>query len=184
MDKAARKLQRKTTTTVEKVKLQTLKDDVLQLKGIIAHAENITALNVFNMEILRQSSSGNFGSKETLFGWHVDDTDRKDSAVLSVIILLIPTKSSMQIMTKEQIVYEKQGTAIAFPSQLVHRSYYAEDNMIKLCLFFLNTEPSLDFYNKKRVTRNKRVRRQSEDILETLHWYLGEDFTKADTKTL
>ncbi len=28
------------------------------------------------------------------------------------------------------------------------------------------------------------MRRQSEDILETLHWYLGEEFTKADNKTL
>ncbi len=28
------------------------------------------------------------------------------------------------------------------------------------------------------------MRRQSEDILETLHWYLGEEFTKADTKTV
>ncbi len=95
MEKAARKLQRKITTTVEKVKLDTLKEDVLQLKGIIAHTENIIALSVSNMEILRQSTSGNFGSKETLFGWHVDDTDRKEQAVLSVIILLTSTKSSM-----------------------------------------------------------------------------------------
>ena len=35
MDKTAKNLQRKTTTTVDKIKLAKLKDDVLQLKGII-----------------------------------------------------------------------------------------------------------------------------------------------------
>ncbi len=75
----------------------------------------------------------------------------------------------MQIMTKEEIGYEKQGTAIAFPSQLVHRSCYAEDNTIKLCLFFQDTEPTRDFDVEERVTRNKRVRRQSEDVLEPLN---------------
>ena len=87
-------------------------------------------------------------------------------------------------MTKEQIGYEKQGTAIAFPSQLVHRSYYAEDNTIKLCLFFRHITPTINFYTKNRVTRNKRVRRQSEDILENLNWYLGEDFTTEDINIL
>ena len=83
--------------------MEKLKADALQLKGIISHAENITALTVFNIKILRQSSSGTFGSQQTLFGWHVDDTDRKNSAVLSVIILLTKTTSFMQIMTKEEI---------------------------------------------------------------------------------
>ncbi len=32
--------------------------------------------------------------------------------------------------------------------------------------------------------RNQRVRRQSEDILENLNWYLGEHFTKTEIKTL
>ena len=103
MDKEAKNLQRKTTTTVDAIKLERLKQDALQLKGIITHAENITALKVFNMEILRQSSTGSYGSQQTLFGWHVDDTDRKLSAVLTVIVLLSKTASSMQIMTKEEI---------------------------------------------------------------------------------
>ena len=42
--KTAQKLQRKTITTVDKVKLEILKKDVLQLKGIITHTENITVL--------------------------------------------------------------------------------------------------------------------------------------------
>ena len=184
MDREAKNLQRKTTTTVDSIKLERLKEDALQIKGIIAHAENITALKVFNIEILRQSSTGTFGSQQTLFGWHMDDTDRKLSAVLTVIILLTKTTSSMQIMTKEVISYEKQGTAIAFSSTLVHRSCYAEENTIKLCLFFQDTEPTIDFEVQGRVTRNKRIRRQSEDVLETLNWHLGEVFSNADTKIL
>ncbi len=59
-----------------------------------------------------------------------------------------------------------------------------EDKTIKLCLFFQDTTPTINFYTKNRVTRNKRLRRQSEDILEKLNWHLGEEFTKAEIKTL
>ena len=130
---------------------------MLQLKGIITHTENITALQVFNIEIPRQSTTGNFGSKETLFGWHIDDADRKEQALLLVIILLSPTESSMQIMTKEKISYETQGTAIAFPSSLVHRSFYANENTIKLCLFLRDTTPTINLHVENRVTRNQRT---------------------------
>ncbi len=41
-DKTARKLQPKTTTTMEKGKLDDLKDDVPTLQGIITYTENIT----------------------------------------------------------------------------------------------------------------------------------------------
>ena len=68
--KTERKLQRKATTIMKKEKLENLKGDVPTLQGIIIHTENIIALQVFNVEIPRQSIPGNFGSKETLFGWH------------------------------------------------------------------------------------------------------------------
>ena len=90
----------------------------MQLKGIISHAENVTALSVFNMEILQQSTSGNFGSKETLFGWHIDDTDRKEQAVLLVIILLSSTGSSIQVMTKEKISYKKTSNGHCLPVKI------------------------------------------------------------------
>ena len=64
----ARKPQQKTNTTMEKGKLDDLTDDVPTLKGIITYTENITALKVFNVEILQQSTTGQFGSKETLLG--------------------------------------------------------------------------------------------------------------------
>ena len=44
---------------------------------MITNTENITALKFFNVEILRQRSTGKFGSKETLFGWYADNEDRK-----------------------------------------------------------------------------------------------------------
>ena len=51
-------------------------------------------------------------------------------------------------------------------------------------MFFQDITPTINFYTKNRVTRNKRVRRQSEDILKNLNWYLGEHFTKAEINTL
>ena len=117
---------------MEKEKLQDLRENIPTLQGIITYTENITALKVFNMKILQQSTTGNFGSKETLFRWHKDNEDRKKNAKLSVIILLLSTKSSMQIMNKEKCSYKRQGTAIAFPSGLFHRSVQADEHTMKL----------------------------------------------------
>ena len=62
--KTAKKLQRKSTTTMEKEKLDDLRGDVPTLDAIIIYTENITALRVFTVEILRQSSTGQFGPKK------------------------------------------------------------------------------------------------------------------------
>ena len=59
----AKKLQRKLITTVEKEKLKELRGDIHVLNGMITHKDNITALRVFNVEILRQISAGNSGLK-------------------------------------------------------------------------------------------------------------------------
>ena len=107
--------------------MKILRRDVPSLHGIIGYTEDITALKVFNVEILRQSSNGNCGAKETLFGWHKDTEDRKMKAKLTVIILLSPTDSSMQVMTKSKIVYVRQGTVLTFPLGLYHRLVHAEE---------------------------------------------------------
>ena len=73
---------------MEKERLEELITNVPIKDGTIIHTENITALTVFNIEILRQSSTENFGSKETLFGWHADNEERKTNTKLAVIILL------------------------------------------------------------------------------------------------
>ena len=80
---------------MEKEKLHDLKDDVPILQGIIMHTEKSIELKIFNVEIIRKRTTGNFCSKETFFGWHKGDEDRKTFAKLSVIILLSPTESSM-----------------------------------------------------------------------------------------
>ena len=95
MEKIARKLQRKATTTVENGKLKELRTDVYILNGMITHTENVTALKVFHIEIIRQSSTGKFESKETLFGWHIDNEDRKTNAKSMVVIVLPNTGTSM-----------------------------------------------------------------------------------------
>ena len=118
--KTAKKLQRKLTTTMKKEKLDDLRGDIPTLDGIIIYTKNITALKNFDVGILHQSSTGQYGSKETLFGWHKDDEDRKTQAKLTAIILLSPTGSLMQIMTKSKLIYARQGTDLAFPSGLFH----------------------------------------------------------------
>ena len=87
----------------------TLKDLIKYVKileGMIIYTENITATSVFNVEILRQSSSRKHGLKETMFGWHIDNKEKKMQAKLTVIILLSRTKLSMQILTKSKLNYK------------------------------------------------------------------------------
>ena len=114
--------------------------EVPVLDGIIIHTENITSLRVFNVEILRQSPTRNFGSRKTLFGWHIDNEERKTNAKLTVIILLLITVSLIQTMTKSELVYERQGTALSFPSCLYHKSFQLEENTMELCLFLEDTD--------------------------------------------
>ena len=142
---------------MEKEKLDDLRGDVPALDGIIIYTENITTLKVSNVEILRQTSTGKFGSKETLFGWHKDNEDRKTQAKLTVIILLSPTGSLMQIMTKSKLAYARQGTALAFPSGLFHRLVQADERTMRLCLFFENTEPIINLDTSTRITNNQRT---------------------------
>ena len=75
--KEARKLQRKTTTTIEKEKLKQIRQDVKILEEMIKHTEIITPLRVFNVEILRQSSTRKYKLKETTFEWHINNEERK-----------------------------------------------------------------------------------------------------------
>ena len=51
---------------LEKEKPDNLRVDAPTLDGIVLYIENITAVRVFNVEILRQSPTGQFGSKEFL----------------------------------------------------------------------------------------------------------------------
>ena len=98
---------------------------------MIIHTENITDISVFNVEILRQSSTGSYRSKEMMFGWHIDNEEEKMQPKVIVIILLSNTTSTMKIMTKSNYNYEGQGTAIVFPSCLYHRSVHSEEKTIK-----------------------------------------------------
>ena len=85
---------------MEKEKLKQMRKYIEILEGMIKHTKNITALKVFNVEILRQSSTSRHRSKETIFGWHIDNEEKKIQAKPTVVILLSNTTSLMKIMTK------------------------------------------------------------------------------------
>ena len=119
-------MQRKTTTTMERNTLKDLIKDVKILEGMIIYLENMTVISVFNVQILRQSSSGKHGLEETMFEWHINNKEKKTQAKSTVIILLSRTKASMQILTKSKLDYKGQGTVIAFPSYLHHKPIYLE----------------------------------------------------------
>ena len=127
---------------------------------------------MFNIEILRQSSTEKFGSKETLFGWHVNNEDTKTNMKLTVIILLSKMSISMQIMTKSELHYKRQGTALLFPLCLHHQSIYAEGHTIKLCLFLKDTEEITAPESSARTTRNQRIRQHSDSVINKLKWSL------------
>ncbi len=55
---------------------------------------------------------------------------------------------------------------------------------MKLCLFLHDTFPILDLCTSIRTTRNKRMRRQSDAVINTLHWDLEEEFSDTDTRQL
>ena len=104
----------KTTTKIEHKKLITTRKNMEGLNSLITYLEHITILNVFNVKILRQSSTGIFGSRETIFGWHQDNKGKKKLEKLPIIILLLDTKPSIQILTETPIEYKKQGSSTLF----------------------------------------------------------------------
>ena len=135
-----------------------MRTDVNISNEMITHTEYITALKVFNIESLRQSSTRKCGSKETLFCWYVDNEDRKTNVKLTMIIILSKTGTSMQIMTKSELHYERQGTALLFPSCLYHQSVYVEDHTMKLCFILEDTKEIISPELSARTTRGQRVR--------------------------
>ena len=142
---------------MEKEKLKDLRRDTEIPEGMIIHTQNITALSVFNVEILRQSTTGKYGSNETMFEWHIDNKKRKMQAKVTVIVLLLDTTLSMQIMTKSNYDYKGQGTAISFPSCLYYRSVQLKEKTVKSCFFLKDTDDIIDPDSIGRTTRNMGV---------------------------
>ena len=87
------------------------------------------------MKFFCQSSNGQHRSKEILSGLHQENEDKNQCAKMSIITLLSNTNSSMQILTKQIITHNVQGTIIVFPSCLYHESHYTDKKTMKLCSF-------------------------------------------------
>ena len=57
--------------------------------------ENDFGVKPFSCHIIKQSSDGVRGAKETLFNWHINKKYEQSESVLTVIICMTNTKMSM-----------------------------------------------------------------------------------------
>ena len=72
------------------------------INGFVKYAQQVTSFCKFSVWIfVQKSTSGYHECKETPFGLHKDNEDKKNYVKLSIIIHLIKTQSSMQILTKK-----------------------------------------------------------------------------------
>jgi len=142
--------QRKCTTIIPGREIPFLLEDggVTELKPFVDFVRNYSGnkMKIEWIDILRQSSSGTNGGRESLFSWHQDHESNRSNVRLTIIFLLTPTKTSMQVHGHDIMEYSGAGSGVAFMSKLFHRSVYAEDGTMKIA-FFVSY--------KKNVTRNK-----------------------------
>ncbi len=87
------------------------------------------------IDILRQSSNGKRGGRESLFGIHQDNMAERDKVVLSVIVQLNKVESSMKIVGGKEFKYTKEGQGVMFLSELWHESLHANEGTVKIALF-------------------------------------------------
>ena len=104
------------------------------------------------IDILRQSSNGKHGGRESLFGVHLDNMEERKQVVLSVIVQLNKVESAMQIVGGKEFKYTKQGQGVMFLSELWHESLYAHEGTVKIAFFFTGNK------YLRSAARNARLR--------------------------
>ena len=104
------------------------------------------------IDILRQSSNGKHGGRESLFGVHCDNMEERKQVVLSVIVQLNKVESAMQILGGQKFTYSKKGQGVMFLSELWHESLYAHEGTVKMAFFFTGTN------NLRSEARTARLR--------------------------
>ena len=98
---------------------------------IMSSIEINVGVKPFHYHIIRQSSDGVRGEKETLFNWHSDKKLEQREAVLTVIVCMTNTKTSMQIAGCEVFHYNNVGSS----AELWNRSFSTEAGTEKLSVF-------------------------------------------------
>ena len=96
--------------------------------------ENLTGLSVAKLDILRQSDTGKKGKKEAIFSYYID-TEEVTTAIEMAIILLMNTKSIMQILGYQPAHYYGVGSGCLFASGLYHQTVQASEGTMKITLF-------------------------------------------------
>lgn len=132
--------QRKYTTMIPKRQLPFLHRAVPQFHALASHISELelgAQLELYSVDVLRQSSSGNDGALESLFEWHQDNEGNRRIVSHTVVVLLTPTATSMQMKGFDRCEYAGAGSGVAFMADDVHCSLLAGDGTIKIALFFV-----------------------------------------------
>ena len=97
-----------------------------------------------------------------MFGWYINNEEKKTRAKLTVAILLSKTESSMKSLTKKVINYEGKGITIAFPSCLyIINLIFLWKAQMKLCFFLQDSYNIITSSFGIRCTQNKQIRKQN-----------------------
>ena len=127
--------QKKCTTVVPGKDLTFLCNAIPAIRPLANMAREYACMDIAFIDILRQSSTGEQGGKESLFDWHRDNDGDRAKVRLTIIFLLTNTKTSMQVCGFDEMHYGEQGSGVAFMSKMWHRSCFAEAGTMKIAFF-------------------------------------------------
>ena len=123
------------TTTRRTVRdLIAARNEITSFNQILARLEKVTGLKAFLIDILQQSSTGERGSKESMFTSHIDNNEEGTDSILMAVILMNESSSSMRILGKEEFFYTLPGETAVFPSALFHETITALPGTMKLSI--------------------------------------------------
>ena len=132
--------QKKCTTSIKGKDIPLLKSAFPALKTFIEAVLSYSSMEIAFIDILRQSSTGQFGGKESLFNWHRDNDGDRTKVRQTIIFLLTDTDTSMQVLGYDEMHYNGAGCGVAFVSNMWHRSMNAAPGTMKIA-FFLTGKP-------------------------------------------
>ena len=145
------RVQRKNTTMlplheVEDVSWQALLFAGLDgLSELVAYAKGLAGENMMlACHMLRQDSL------QACFGWHQDNLNNPHTKI-SMVFLLSPTRSSMQVAGAEPFVYDGVGSGVLFPSEAHHRSGSASAGTLKITFFFGANQSSAAMFLSRKM---------------------------------
>lgn len=140
--------QRKYTTTIHKSYINFLLQAIPEVKDVVQVVQSVLCdradegLELYCVDILRQSSTGDQGAMEALFDTHSDNEGNRRIVSHSVVVLLSETSSSMRMNGFDTYEYPRVGSGVLFMSNDEHMSIHASPSTMKIALFFVEHTPS------------------------------------------